>query len=293
MRRSSVRATEISQKACVSPRRIEGWTLNELDPIESLSFDDTILHYQSLAKLSGPGRGRNADVIALRLAAYGFACRRLRKALLQKMFIDEATESAIVFDFSTDESTDKAFEKFDEIAHRMRSLDNELPPLLRRVFEQLQRNVRSSESFVSDTADEVFHSAMVNLLYLLCGGEVYNPVAITSVFAPGESDVDQRVVDIVNDQFHINVAEIDATYRNLPLDEVVAMAKWLRERASLFVDYLNLDFVGEVELDEAAALLAPYAHYVLGNLLPLLGDTGEFVQLLDLPTQVTTRRHAF
>jgi hypothetical protein len=83
MRRTSRLAVDVSRMLAdggleVSPRRLEGWTLEGLGADESLPIADQVAHYQKLAKVTGPGRGRNADAAARRLAAHEFACRRLR-----------------------------------------------------------------------------------------------------------------------------------------------------------------------------------------------------------------------
>jgi hypothetical protein len=88
MRRTSQLAVDISTMLAnaglaISARRLEGWALDRLGPDESLPIIEQVAHYGALAKVAGPGRGRNADVAALRLAARGFTCRRLRGALLR------------------------------------------------------------------------------------------------------------------------------------------------------------------------------------------------------------------
>ena len=214
MRRSSQRAIEIGWIVGVSPRRIEAWTVSKLDPIKSTSADQEIAHYQELAKLTGPGRGHDADSTALRMASKGHACRRLRHALARRMYIDQTEDFYKAIDISTDTSTDDAFWKFDEMADLLRSSDDGLPPLIRQMFGVLRANLSTNGSS-RETADDVFHSAVVNLIYVLFGGEIYNPNAISTVFGFGGSEVDLDVVDVLNDDFHISVTDIDNAYRTL------------------------------------------------------------------------------
>ena len=116
MRRTSQLAADVSTAlgdagVTVSARRLEGWTLDGLGADECLPLDEQVAHYRELEKVAGPGRGRKADSAALRLAAHGFACRRLRGALLRGFNITEIGQPEVPLDFSTDESTDAAFER--------------------------------------------------------------------------------------------------------------------------------------------------------------------------------------
>src|ERR1019366_2729502 len=128
MRRTSKLAVDISMTLAatgleISVRRLEGWTLAWLGPDERLLIAEQVAHYRALAKVAGPGRGREADVAARRLAAHGFACRRLRGALLRVLNIAEVDQPEVPLDFSTD----AAFEHIEEIARDMATSIDQVP----------------------------------------------------------------------------------------------------------------------------------------------------------------------
>ncbi len=61
------------------------------------------------------------------------------------------------------------------------------------------------------------------------------------------------------------------------------MARWLRERAHLAVSFLGLETATEPQLDELAALFAPYALHMLRVISPRFDDAKQFVDGLELP----------
>jgi hypothetical protein len=200
------------------------------------------------------------------------------------MGMDDIEQLQANFDLSTERSTDEAFEKFDQLVDLIRLAEDGFPPLIRRVLKEFRGNALSVGSSTGDTAEESFHSALVNVFYLMFGGKIYNPNAISSVFGFGDSDVEPGVADIVCERFRIDLSDVGRAYRSIPIDEITAMAKWLRDRASIFITYFHLESIGEVEVDETAALAAPYAIYLLGALSPLINDDAiELLRLLDLP----------
>lgn len=288
MRRTSVLAAEISTMLAhagleVSARRLEGWTVDGLGPYERLPIAEQVSHYGALAKVAGPGRGRNADVAARRLAAHGFVCRRLRGALLRGFKIAEVGQPEVVLDFSTDESSDTAFEQLEEIAQGMAASIAEIPLPMRRVIEKLRRNAYKGASGLGESGEDVFCSAILNFLCLLFGGEIYDERPIAAMFAVDPAEVGSDAVDFINERLRITTWEVDEAYRTAPLDQVALLARWLRERAHLAVSFLGLETATESQLDELAALFAPYALHMLRVIGSRFDDANQFVDGLELP----------
>jgi hypothetical protein len=288
MRRTSHLAVDISTTLAntglaISVRRLEGWTLDRLGPDESLPIIEQVAHYSALAKVAGPGRGRNADVAALRLAAHGFACRRLRGALLRAFNIAEVGQAEVLLDFSTEESTDVAFEQLEEIARGMAASIEQIPLPMRRVVEKLRRNVYQAASGMGESGEDIFRSAIVNFLCPLLGGEIYDGRPIAAMFGVDPAEVEPEAVEFVNQRLRITTWELDEAYRNAPLDQVVVLARWLRERAHLAISFLGLERATESQLDELAAMLAPYALFVLSVISSQFEDAEQFVAALELP----------
>jgi hypothetical protein len=158
---------------------------------------------------------------------------------------------------------------------------------MRHVVERLRRNVYDVAARVGESGDVVFRAAIVNYLCLLLGGEIYDAQPIAAMFGVDPSTVEPDAVDFINERFRITTWEIDEAYRSAPLDQIVVMAQWLRERADLAVPVLGLDTASVSQLDELAALLAPYALHILSVIVLRFDDARQFVADLDLPAALT------
>jgi len=297
MRRTSQLAVDISTTLAdagpeISARRLEGWTLDGLGPDERVPIGEQVAHYRALAKVAGPGRGRNADVAARRLAAHGFACRRLRGALLRGLNIAEVGQPEVPLDFSTDESTDAAFEHLEEIARGMATSVDQIPLPMRQVVEKLRRNVYQGASGMGEPGEDVFHSAIVNFLCLLLGGEIYDERPIAAMFGVDPAEVEPDTVDFISQRLRITTWEVDEAYRTAPLDQVVVLARWLRERANLAISFLGLETAPEPQLDELAAMFAPYALHMLSVISSRFDDAEQFVAALELPAALAVTSEA-
>jgi len=55
--------------------------------------------------------------------------------------------------------------------------------------------------------------------------------------------VEPEAVEFVNQRLRITTWELDEAYRKAPLDQVVILARWLRERAHLAIRFLGLETV--------------------------------------------------
>ncbi|MDA8317597.1 MAG: hypothetical protein M0010_20890 [Actinomycetota bacterium] len=288
MRRSSKLATEISTALArsglvVSARRLEGWTLDGLGADERLSLEEQVAHYRALAKVTGPGRGHNADLAARRLAAHGFVCKRLRGALLRSLNIAEVGQPQVPIDLSTDESVDAAFEQLDEIARAMSDSIAQVPLPMRRVVEKARRTIYDNARRTGEPGDVLFRSAIVNFLYVLLGGELYDAKPIAALLGLDPAEVDLDALEFVNQRLRISAWDLDEAYRNAPLVRVATMAAWLRERAHLAVAYLGLESATEAQLDDLTAIFAPGVLHIFAVIAPQVDDAGEAIAALGLP----------
>jgi len=278
-----ISATLATAGADVSPRRLEGWALEGLGADEQRPFGEQIAHCQALAELAGPGRGRDADAAALRLAAHGYACRRLRGALLRGIGIAEVGCPELRLDFETEESADAAFEHLEEIACGIATAIEDVPLPIRRIIDKLRRNAHEGAWRIGESGEDAFKSAIVNLLCLLLGGEVYDARPIAVVFGMDPAEIAPDAVDFVNQRLRVTAWELDEAYRTEPLAVVVSMAQWLREHAHLAVSFLGLETAPQSHIDEFAALSAPYAVHILRVIASGLDDADEILAILELP----------
>ena len=167
-------------------------------------------HAPDAAKVAGPGRGRNADVAALRLAARGFTCRRLRGALLRAFNISEVGQPEVLLDFSTEESTDVAFEQLEEIAEGMAASIEQIPLPMRRVVEKLRRNVYQGASEMGESGQDIFRSAIVNFLCPLLGGEIYDGRPIAAMFGVDPAEVEPEAGEFVNQRWLLRLRGLNS-----------------------------------------------------------------------------------
>jgi hypothetical protein len=83
------------------------------------------------------------------------------------------------------------------------------------------------------------------------------------MFGVDPAEVDPDTVEYLNERLPITTWDVDEPYRSLPLTQIVVMARWLRERAHLAASFLGLERATEGQLDELAAVFAPYALHML------------------------------
>lgn len=107
MKRSAAEAKRLARALIneghnVTPRKLERWSQQELGPAGPSDFSALVQHYAEVESLSK--RGRDGDLVARRLAARGFACERLRGAILREFGIPTEPPSVIppMPDLSTD-----------------------------------------------------------------------------------------------------------------------------------------------------------------------------------------------
>jgi len=160
----------------------------------------------------------------------------------------------------------------------------QIPLPMRRVIEKFRRNAYAGATGIGESGDVVFRSAIVNFMCLLLGGEIYDAQPIAATFGIEPSTIEPEAVDFINQRLRITTWEIDEAYRTAPLTQVVLMAEWLREHADLAVSFLGLETATESELDDLAALVAPYALHILRIIASQSDEATQFLAALDLPS---------
>ena len=251
-------------------RSLERWPLAGLGPPEQASFQQKLDHFRQLAAISRSGV--DADVTARRLAARGLVCERLRPAILRELGISQLDEGEVVVEFAPDPSTDSGFDAIDRLASAMDKDTKGLPPLFVRIIKAFKRNARRRAAELGRSADDVFHSFLVNGLCHVMGADIYDPDAFAAVFNVDASEIPPRVIDEINAKLSPSARDIDNAYRNVPLERIVAVAQRLTELAPHLLEYLEIKRASDAEIEDLAATFAPLVSYYLDLLRDAYDD---------------------
>jgi hypothetical protein len=294
MRRNSRSTSALAQalSSCgvdIAARKLERWSSEGLGPFENEQFEAQVEHYRRLAELSTSGR--DADKVALRLAAHGSSCRRLRPALLRRMGIDQVPRPPVVInaspDYSTDEESDSAFEAIETVAAQIRC--QEQPRLFQKMLEALRKNAARNAETLHETPEELVHSVLVSIGWLSAGGDAYNVAAWAAVcnIDPAQIAPDEQGPDIEDmlEAMRPNPMDRDNAYRVMPLERLVAISHSLAQVVPILLLRFSITDVPEGDIEEFCTMLAPWVEYQMRLLAPRLGDFGLDTTLLPEPLQ--------
>jgi hypothetical protein len=270
----------------ITTRRIEGWTQDQLDADGEESLSEQTKRYRILAKVSGGGRGRSADVTALRLAANGVSSRRLRAALLRAASISNARDASRLIDFSTEESTDEAFRRLERFAKELNTSVETYPLPMRHVLKKFQRNARRAAAQSDESGETIFVTAIVNLMCPLFGGELFDFGAVASLMGLDPTELDTDAIEDVIQRLRFDESELVETYRTAPLERIVVMAKWLRGQIREVAHFVGLETATDPQLEELVAVIAPYALYLMTLVSERLNDGPEILASMNLPAEL-------
>lgn len=257
--------TLVKQGRAATTRKLERWSQEGLGPIGALDFSGLARHYAEVASLSTIGR--DADMVARRLASKGYACERLRGAILGELGIsaEPPTVIPIMPDLSSSPDADAAFAAIEQLARAMMTDARGVPPLMVRMVRALYRNATQRAEQLGEPAEAIFHSFVVNGLVHLMGGDYYNGAAMEAVFGFDSGTVSPQTLDLMNTKLRVSVAALDDAYRTVPLEEIAFMAQRLAAWAPHLLSYLRVT-AAQHEIEELAAVFAPAViHFV--NLL--------------------------
>jgi hypothetical protein len=282
MNRNSALAKAISARTGIRARRIEAWSIEGLGADLKLPLDEQIPHYLELATIAGPGRSNNADLAARRLAAHGFGCSRLRASLLNGVIDESSDDVQICNDLSTEESEDEAFRKYDSIATELTTSVDSLPAAIRLVVRKLRHNAYRGSLCTSDSGEQVFHSAIVSVLHLFNGGEILNVDAVAMMFGVNPSELNDDALEFV-EQLKITFRNIEDAYRTTSLEDIVAMAKWLRDHIHVASEYLGIAKASDSILDDLATQFAPIVLCLIEPFVNAFDDFAAFLIEIGVP----------
>lgn len=240
----------------VDGRRLERWCGDGLGADPLLPFRAQVDHYACLASLASSGR--DADVVARRLASWGFGCERYRGAILRGFWAEApgAMSDVPKFDFSSDGEADRSFWFVDQIASGILSDRSGLPPLMSKGMTALLRNAARNAGRLDATPEEILHSVLVSTLCHLFGGEHYSGGALAAVAnLDPETFGDESVAGLNAMKFDFE--ELERVFRHAPLDEIVTAAKFNRVNGPEILGHLDVRGVNPAELEDAAGLFAP------------------------------------
>lgn len=256
----------------VTSRRLERWHAAGLGFPEDAPFEEQLAYYSAVASISRSGR--DADLTARRLAARGYACPKLRPAILAELGISPVApdQPQVELDLSSGPSGDPAFAELEAIASWVAASTGGLPPLMVQVVDTLRRNALRHAERIGESAEQIFHSFVVNVLFHLVGGEFYNPKAIAAVLNVDPGGIGSADLDLVNTHFRVSVQDVDEAYRSAPIEDIVRMAQLIAGNAHAVLDYLGVTGGTEAEIEDLAATFAPAALYFAGLLRQVFDD---------------------
>ncbi len=262
----------VKQGCAVTPRKLERWSHDGLGPIGSPDFRFLIHHYAEVASLSTVGR--DVDTVVRRLAARGYACERLRGAILGELGLSAEPPQAIspMPDLSSGPSGDGAFAAIEQLAHAMVADTAGMPPLMVRVLRALYRNAAQRAQQIGEPAEAIFHSFVVNGLAHLMGSDYYNGEALEAVLGFDRGTVSVDALDTMNSKLRISIPSLDDAYRTVPLEDVALMSQRLTAWAPHLLKYLNVTSAKQAEIEDMAAVFSPAAIYYINLLREAFDD---------------------
>ncbi|MDA8290220.1 MAG: hypothetical protein M0Z33_00850 [Actinomycetota bacterium] len=253
----------VKQGRPASTRRLERWSHDGLGPIGTPDFSILVHHYAEVASLSTVGR--DADMVARRLASRGYTCERLRGAILRELGISPEPPALVppMTDLSSSPTGDAGFAAIEQLARDLMSDARGVPPLMVKVVRALYRNATQRAEQLGEPADAIFHSFVVNGLVHLMGGDYYNGEAMEAVLGFDRGTISLEALEVMNSELRISMPALDNAYRTVPLDEIAFMAHRLATWAPLVLSYLQVTGTQPAEIEDLAVVFAPAAiHYV-------------------------------
>lgn len=241
----------------VRPRRIEGWTHGRLGPMPGTPYARQLEHFAALATLAASGR--SADLVALRLAARGFACERLLAAIRGQMGLAEGESISALprLDMSTGPSGDKGFACIEDAAREINGVAGQVPLPVVHFLEALRRNARRHAEALEESPELVFHSATINALLLAASQCPYDLRALTAVMGFDPSLVPVEAMEGFGELLARRgfADEVIAAYRSSSPTELAEAALLLR--TTLAEGFAADGRLSPEDIDWLAAVLSP------------------------------------
>lgn len=258
----------LKERNCpVSGRNLERWSQKGLGPSVAATFEEQVNHWAAVSLVSGTGF--DYDLVARRIAARGFACKRLRRAIMTVLGISEQSVPTPVPDLSIEASGDQGFREVEQIARQFAAEVADMPAMMAHILRALvanaERNVTRLAGEWSDGRD-VFHSFLVNGLCLILGGKIYDAEPIAAVFNLDPTQLSDPELDELNTAIHLSIDEIDDAYRHAAVDDIVAMADLAVQAIPEVLNELGVAEIALLDSENAAAIVAPGLVYLVKQL---------------------------
>lgn len=273
----------------VTPRKLERWSHEDLGPIDPLPFPELVRHYAEVDVLSK--RGLDGDLVARRLAARGFACPRLRGAILRELGMPAEPPYVIppLIDLSDGPDGDDGFATIEQMARDMLADTKWMPPLMEKVVRALYRNATERAQQLGEPADSIFHSFLVNVLLHVMGHDYYNAQAFEAVIGAERGSISVEELDAMNSpKLRISLPAFEEAHRTLSLGDIASIAHRLTTWAPHLLAYLKVDGVDQTEIEDMTPIFAPGAIYFVGLLRDAFDDfPDEPLPLAPTPTKLS------
>lgn len=261
----------------IAPRRLERWTAYGLGPPSDTTFADQVAHYSALADLARSGR--DADPVALRLASRGWACPRLRRALLRRMGFEPTSQSPTIpavdvsGDLSSAVAADPLFEYVEDLARLARTPADDSPPLMAKTISLLEQNAARHASRLHETPDQILHSCFVNIGWQMAGGDFYNVDAMAAVANLDPAELGEPLRGFM-ESVRIDPAAREEMYRTMPLQRIADIASWMLRYAPAVLHTAGVAQFSDDDIEELCTMFAPWAAYFFRLIAPRLTELG-------------------
>ncbi|MDA8311410.1 MAG: hypothetical protein M0Z46_12520 [Actinomycetota bacterium] len=241
----------------VTPRKLERWSLDGLGPTGEAEFSALVPHYAEVALLST--RGRDTDTVALRLAARGYPCERLRGAILRRHGISPGSPAVIppMLDLSSAPSGDAAFDAIEQLARAAIAHADCLSPILAKLVRAIRRNASQRAVELKETPESIIHSFLVNVFVHLMGGDYYNAQALEAGLGLDSGAIGHNDLALLNSKLHMTLWSLDDACRNIDVDEISRISPRLVSWAPHLLNYFPITGITQEEIEDVVVLIAP------------------------------------
>lgn len=247
----------------VRPRRLEGWAADQLGPLSQTPYPKQVDHYAALAGLASSGR--SADVVAVRMAARGHACPRLCDAVRRQAGLVPGDEVEVpALDLTTGASGDKDFASLEQAATDMEHDVGPAPAPMASFLTALRANAGRYAEKLDEPADQVLHSALINILGAVFGAGMYNARGAAAAFGLDPDEVDEEAVDELNAILdHYSVQRAVALFNEIEPAAIAGIAPILRDILAQVLFGSDTSRFPDEHLDWIAVIFSPAVAYAV------------------------------
>ena len=155
-------------------RKLERWSQERLGPVESLSEEETYLHFKAVKEWVG--RTHDYDTAALLLATRKIACLRLRDVYV-RVHIGEDFDEYCNRDPDSNESD---FALAEDLAEQWAVGLTSLPSNIRPMVDQGLEQLADVSGVLGESSETVVGSLLTQIAVSTLGGSVFNPAVLVA-----------------------------------------------------------------------------------------------------------------